>query len=88
VRLWIRSHPSVYPGVSYTLTLDAPLVVRLRNMNKYFCRYCRGMVAVSIFEPSGPRTYLFRFLEFNLYPHYPLRCLPIKGSLPLRVSSS
>jgi hypothetical protein len=33
VCLRIRSHPSVYPGVPYTLTLDVPLVVRLRNTN-------------------------------------------------------
>jgi hypothetical protein len=35
VRLQIRSHPSVYPGVPYTLTLDAPLVERLRNSNRH-----------------------------------------------------
>jgi hypothetical protein len=35
MRLRIRLHPSVYPGVPYTLTLDAPLVVRLRNTNRW-----------------------------------------------------
>jgi hypothetical protein len=34
VRLRIRSHPSLYSGVPYTLTLDVPLVVRLRNTNR------------------------------------------------------
>ena len=88
-------------GRSYMLPLGAQLVVTLRNANKYFWHHCRGTVAVSIFEPSGPRIYLFRFLLpspplpiemsflvllFYIYPRYPLRCLPFKASLPHGVS--
>jgi hypothetical protein len=50
-----------YTQVDLTLALDAQLVVRFRSTNKHLCRHCRGMVVVSIFEPSGPRIYLFRF---------------------------
>jgi hypothetical protein len=58
VRLRFRSQPSVYPRVPYTLTLDTPLVVMLRNTNKHFWHRCRGTVVVNL------RTRLSSYLLF------------------------
>ena len=88
MRLRIRSHSSVYPGVSYTLTLPRRLVLRLRNANKHFWHRCRGRLLLT-FEPVYPRIYLFLFystitpvtlFEISLFVFFlPLPPLPMEG---------